>query len=102
MSMRDDPVELLQSRWLGGRGTLVLYVAILVTIAGVLGMSHHEWTAATERAEVVGLAEQVSEACSSEMEFRRGHPELCSRAERILGGGSGAVADLIHAAGAGR
>lgn len=106
----DNPVEVLRSRWLSGRGTRFLYFAILLTIVGVLMMgakpdagSSSGSPETTEKA--VGLAVEVSTLCGNP-EFLLQHQKACDQARGILDGGAagvgGAGAELVNAVGASR
>lgn len=85
-----DTVEGPHSRWLGGRGTRVLYLAIALSVAGALmtGQSVSQARAESEKATVsveaaVKLATEVSQLCRGE-EFRRTHEDTCLQAEELL------------------
>lgn len=86
----DNPVEVLRSRWLSGRGTRFLYFAIVLTIVGVLMMGSKPPTASGPAADVpveqaVGLAVEVSTLCG-DIQFRMEHSKACAQAKGILDG----------------
>lgn len=99
----NNPVEHLQSRWLGGRGTRFLYFAIILTIVGVLWMSAGGAGARAEEPKVaVDLAVEVAHLCSG-ADFAKTHPSACAKAEAVLGGGAlGGPADQVNAVGVSR
>lgn len=95
-----DHVEPLASRWLGGRGTRVLYIAIVVAIVGALwtGQSISQARAESERAaasveNAVRLASEVSKLCVSP-DFKVKHEGACTQAEQILGDPTKAAAGV--------
>ena len=100
-----DYVEHVTSRWLGGRGTRVLYLAIILTILGTImtGFAMSEARAQAEKAAVsvenaVRLASEVSKLCGTS-EFRDNHRDACVRAAEVLGDPSKAAgAHLVDAA----
>lgn len=99
----DNPVEILRSRWLSGRGTRFLYFAIILTIVGVLMMGSKPPTEAAPAVEdAVGLAVEVSTLCG-DAQFRAAHTKACDQARGILGGGpaggGGAAVELVDAVG---
>ena len=85
--MKSDPEE-LAARWLNGRGTKVLYFAIIFAILGTLMTG---WSAAEAREKERAALELVSEVKSlcARDEFRVVNREVCVRAEQITGGGTG-------------
>jgi hypothetical protein len=102
----DNPVEILRSRWLSGRGTRFLYIAILVTIVGVLMMgSKAPSESAVTPEQAVGLAVEVSTLCKKP-EFLLQNQKACDQAYGILGGAPGGVGgagtELVDAVGASR
>lgn len=105
--MIDNPVEVLRSRWLSGRGTRFLYFAIILTIVGVLMMgakpvveAQSGTPAPTQQA--VGLAVEVSTLCDKP-EFLLQHQNACEKARKILeegpAGVGGSGMDLVDAVG---
>lgn len=100
----DNPVEVLRSRWLSGRGTRFLYFAIVLTIVGVLMMGSRVEPTATSVPEqqAVGLAVEVSTLCG-DVEFLLQHQKACEQAKKILDGEvkgpAGAGTELVDAVG---
>lgn len=113
---KNDPVEFLRSRWLGGRGTKVLYFAILLCVVGTLLLGQSVNAARSEAGRVeeekaavvkaaVQLASEVSLMCKEDG-FRAGHLAACARADEILRdpskakvGGSGGLSEVVDATG---
>lgn len=80
-----NPSEELAARWLGGRGTKVLYFAIILAIFGAMTT----WWALADAREgeraALELVSEVQHLCSSK-EFRVVNANVCTRAAEISGG----------------
>lgn len=81
--MSSKPSEELAARWLGGRGTAVLYFAIILAIVGVLVTAQGMAQAREDREKAVELASQVQTLCVK-TEFREANSGVCQQAAHFL------------------
>lgn len=75
--------EELAARWLGGRGTAVLYFAIVLAIVGVLVTAGSMAKAREDQEKAVGLAIEVQSLCARD-EFRVSNQKICTQVAEFL------------------